>query len=95
MSFRLLSKNIKISIQGTIILHVVLYEYEIWSLILREGDRLILFENRVLRRVVGPSQEGAGNCIMMSFVTCVIRIIQSRKMRWAAHVGRMWEGECI
>ena len=44
----LLSKNMKINIYGTIILPVVLYGSEIWSLTLREECRLRVFENRVL-----------------------------------------------
>ena len=54
LSSRLLSKNLKIKIYRTIILPVVLYGYEIWSLTLREERRLRVFENRVLRRVFGP-----------------------------------------
>jgi len=54
LSSTLLSKNIKIKIYGTIILHVVLYGCEIWSLTLREERRLRVFENRVLRRIFGP-----------------------------------------
>jgi len=47
----LLSKNIKITIQRTMILPVVLCGCETWSLTLREEDRLRVFENRVLRRI--------------------------------------------
>jgi hypothetical protein len=47
----LLSKNVNIRIFKTIILHVVLYGCESWSLTLREEHRLIVFENRVLRRI--------------------------------------------
>jgi hypothetical protein len=50
----MLSKNLKIKIYRTIILPVVLYGYEAWSLTLREERRLKVFENRVLRRVFGP-----------------------------------------
>jgi hypothetical protein len=50
-SFRLLSKNLKIKIYRTIILPVVLYGCEDWSLTLREERRLKVFENRALRRV--------------------------------------------
>jgi hypothetical protein len=46
-----LSKYIKIRIYKTIILPVVLYGCETWSLILREEHRLRVFENRVLRRI--------------------------------------------
>jgi len=41
----------------TIILPVVLYGCENWSLILREKRRLRLFENRVLRRIFGPRRD--------------------------------------
>jgi hypothetical protein len=50
----LLSKNLKITIHETIILPVVLYGCETWSLTLREEYRLRVFENRVLRKVLGP-----------------------------------------
>jgi hypothetical protein len=41
-------------IYNAIILPVVLYGYETWSLTLREEHRLRVFENRVLRRIFGP-----------------------------------------
>jgi len=51
LSSRLLSKNLKIKIYRTIILPVILYGCETWSLTLREERRLRVFENRVLRRI--------------------------------------------
>jgi len=51
----LLFKNIKIKKYRSLILPVVLYECETWSLTLREERRLRLFENRVLRRIFGPN----------------------------------------
>ena len=54
LSSRLLSKNLKIKIYRTIILPVVLYGYEAWSLTLREERKLRVFENMVLRRIFGP-----------------------------------------
>jgi hypothetical protein len=53
---RLLSKNVNIRIYRTIILTVVLYDCEIWSLTLREEHRLRVFENRMLRRIFGPKR---------------------------------------
>jgi hypothetical protein len=50
----LISKNLKIKIYETLILPVVLYGYETWSLTLREEHRLRVSENRVLRRIFGP-----------------------------------------
>ena len=57
MSSSLLSKNLKFKIYRTIILSVVLYVCETWSLTLREENRLRVFENRVLRRIFGPMMD--------------------------------------
>ena len=54
LSSSLLSKNLKIKIYRTIILPVVVYVCETWSLTLREERRLRVFENRLLRRIFGP-----------------------------------------
>ena len=56
LSSRFLSKNLKIKIYRTIILPVVLYRCETWSLTLREERRLRVFENKVLRKVFGPKR---------------------------------------
>jgi hypothetical protein len=57
LSSCLLSINIKVKIYRTVILPVVLYGCETWSLILREGHRLRVFENRVLRRIFGSKRD--------------------------------------
>jgi hypothetical protein len=57
LSSSLLSKNLKIKINRIIILPLVLYECETWSLILREVRRLRLFESRLLRRIFGPERD--------------------------------------
>jgi len=57
LSSSLLSKKLKIKIYRTIILPVVLYGCETWSLTLREGRRLRVFENRVLSRVFGSKRD--------------------------------------
>ena len=56
MGFNSAFKGLKIRIYRTIILPVVLYECETWSLTLREERRLRVFENRVLR-VFGPKRD--------------------------------------
>jgi hypothetical protein len=70
-------KNLKIRIYKTIILPVVLYGCETWSLTLREEDRLTVSENRMLKRIFGPKRDkvtGDGeNCITRSFVICTLR----------------------
>jgi len=57
LSSRLLSKNLKIQIYKTILLPVVLYGCETWSLTLREERKLKVFENMVLRRIFGPRRD--------------------------------------
>jgi hypothetical protein len=56
-SFSLSSENIKFKIYRAIILLVVLYGCETWSLAFREELRLRVFENRVLRRIFGPRRD--------------------------------------
>jgi hypothetical protein len=95
-----LSRNVKVKIYKTIILPVVLYGCETWSLVLREEHRLRVFENRVLRRIFGPKRdEVTGECrklhneelhILHSSPN-IIRQIISRIMRWAGHAARMGE----
>ena len=70
LSSRLLSKNLKIKIYRNIILPVVLYGRETWSLTLREERKLRVFENMVLRRIFRPRWDevtgNAGDCITRS-----------------------------
>ena len=56
LSSSLLSKNLKIKIQRTIILSVVLYGCVTWWLTLREERRLRVFENRAWRRTFWPKR---------------------------------------
>jgi hypothetical protein len=100
LSPRLLSKNIKIRIYRTIILPVVLYGCETWSLTLREEHRLRVFENRVLRRIFGPRRDEVTgdrrklhNEELHNLYSSpnIIRKIKSRKIRWTGHVARMGE----
>ena len=102
LPFRLLSKNLKIKIKRTIILPVVLYGCETWSLKLREERRLRVFENRVLRRVFGPKRdEVTGEWRKLHneelrdlySLRNIVRVVKSRRMRWAGHVARMGRGE--
>jgi hypothetical protein len=80
LSSRLLSKNLRIRIYTTIILPVVLYGCETFSLTLKEEDRLRVFENRVLKRIFRlkrmRSRDGVENCITRSFVICTLHQVQ-------------------
>jgi hypothetical protein len=52
-----LSRNVKVKIHKTIILPLVFYGCETWTVTLREEHRLRVFENRVLRRILGPKSD--------------------------------------
>jgi hypothetical protein len=100
LSSRLLSKNKKIKVYTTIILPVVLYGCETWSLTLREEQRLRVFENRELRRIFGPKRdEATGEWRRLHNEELndqysspnIIRVIKSRRMRWAGHVAHIGE----
>jgi hypothetical protein len=77
-----------------------MYGCKTWYLTLREENKLWVFENRVLRRIFGPKRDGVTggwrklhNEELHDLYSSpsVIRIIKSRRMRWAGHVARMGE----
>jgi uncharacterized membrane protein len=61
LSSHFISKNIKIKIYKNVILSLVVYGCETWSLSLTEEHRLRVFENRMLRRIFGPKREEDGS----------------------------------
>ena len=74
----------------TVILPVVLYGCETWSLTLREESRLRVFKNRILRRILGPKRENGEwrrlhNEELHSLYRSpiIVRVIKSRRLRWA------------
>jgi hypothetical protein len=97
LSSRLISKQLKIKIYKTVILPVVLYGCETWSLTLGEEHRLRVFENRLLRKIFGPKREvdmswrKLHNEELYSLYSSpnIVRGIKSKSMRWAGHVARM------
>ena len=80
---------------------MVLYGCETWSLTLTEERRLRVFENRVLRKVFGPKRdEVTGEWRKLHkdepndlySLPNIVRVVTSRRMRWAGHVARMGRG---
>ena len=97
-SSRLLSKNLKIKIYRTIIVPV-LYGCETWSLTLREERKLRVFEN-MLRRIFGLRRDevtGEWRSLhneelnYLYSTPNIVRVIKSRRIKWAGHVARMGE----
>ena len=73
-------------------------------LTLREKSRLRVFENRVLRRVFGAKRDeltGEWRKLHneeLSDLYClpnIVRVVKSRRMRWAGHVARMRQGRGV
>jgi hypothetical protein len=98
-----MSKNLKIKIHKTLFLPAVLYGCGTWSLTLGEDHGLRVLENRVLRRIFGPKREENGLCRKLhndelhSLYSSpnIVRVIISRRMRWAGHVACMGEGRGV
>jgi hypothetical protein len=70
----------------------------------REERRLSVFENRVLRRIFGPTRDEVtgewgklhnGKLNVLYSSLNIVRMIKSRRMRWAEHVARMGEGRGV
>ena len=79
---------------------VVLYGCEAWSLTAMEERKLRVFENMVLRRIFGPRRDEVmgewrrlHNKELNGLYSSpnIVRVIKSRRMRWAGHVARMGE----
>ena len=82
----------------------VLYGCETWSLTLRKERRLRVFENRVLRKVFGPTRDevtGEWRKVHneelndLYSLPNIVRVVKSRRMRWAGHVVRMGEDRVV
>jgi hypothetical protein len=80
---------------------LVLYGCETWSLTLRDESRSREFENRVLRRVFGPKRDEVTEewrilhneeLSDLYSLPNIVRVVKSRRMRWAGHVAVMREG---
>jgi len=95
---------LKVKIYRNIILPVVLYGCETWSMTLRGEHRLRVFDNRVLRRVFGPKRDEVPgewrklhNEELSDLYSLhnIMRVVKPRRIRWAGHVARMGEGRGV
>jgi hypothetical protein len=85
----------------TIILPIVLYGCKTWSLTLKDDRKLGVFENRMLRRIFGPKRDEVTgewrkryNVEFRDLYSSphIVRVVKSRRMRWAGQVARFGEG---
>jgi hypothetical protein len=96
--FQVAIKNLKIKVYRTLILPVVLYGCETWSLKMREERRLRVFENKVLRRIFGLKRDEVtgewrklqnGELNDLYSLPNIVEVLKWRRMRWAGHVA-LW-----
>ena len=88
----------KVKTYKTIILPVVLYDCETWSLTLRKEQILRVFENKVLRKIFGAKKDEItgewkklhnAEVHALYYSPNIIRSLNSRRLRWAGQVARM------
>jgi hypothetical protein len=99
-SFRLTSKKLNYT---KLYFLSVSYGYETWSLTLRKENRLRLSEDTVLRRMFESKREEDKSCRKLHndelhslhYSPNFVKVIKSRRMRWAGHVARMGEGRNV
>ena len=97
MGSRLLTRKTKLRVYNSIIQPVVIYGCETWTLTKAMANKLLVFENTVLRKITGPVYDAAEQrwrrrhnaelreITKQPFVTSVVR---SQRLRWAGHLAR-------
>ena len=102
--FQFAIKNLKVKVYRTLILAVVLYGCETWSLTLMKESSLRISENSVLRRILGPRREEVIEESRklhneeLNDLYCspnIVRVIVSRRKRGADQVASMGERRCV
>ena len=100
LTSRLISRKLKLKIYRTVILPVILYGCESWSTTVADEQKLRVFENKILRKIYGPKRdEMTGEWRRLHNEELhglydspdVVKIMKSRRLRWAGHVARMGE----
>jgi hypothetical protein len=104
LATRLLSKKAKLIIYRSIILPVALYGCETWTLTREYENWFRVFENKVLRRIHGPKRDDhtgewrrLHNEELHSLHAApdILRVIKSRRLRWAGQVAHMTDDRTV
>ena len=94
---RVLSRGAKLRIYNAVLRPIVTYGCETWNLTVRAQKRLLTFENKVLRRILGPKRDPLTGRLRMrsneetrrlTGQPLITGIIKSHRLRWAGHVAR-------
>lgn len=92
-----LSRRSKLIVYNSILRPVVTYGCETWNLTIRAQERLLAFENKVLRRILGPNIDPVSGRVRVKTNVEIRRlteqpyitgVIKSMRLRWAGHVAR-------
>lgn len=94
---RVLSRRAKLRAYNAVIRPTVLYGCETWNLTVRAQEKLLVFENRVLRQILGPKVDPATRRRLMrpneetrrlTGQPLITGVLKSRRLQWAGHVAR-------
>lgn len=100
---KLLSRSTKIRIYKTVIRPILMYGCETWTLTLKEENKLLVAERKILRKILGPTIGEDGewrqryNREIENIVSepNIIGEIKSSRLRWLGHVERMGEDRAV
>lgn len=102
LSSKLLSRNTKVRVYKTIIRPTLMYGSECWVMSKKSEKRLVTFENKILRKIYGPTQEDGFWRIRHNFEIRelykdpdITAEVKSRRIRWAGHVLRREHGTTL
>ena len=95
---KVLSRSSKIQVYRTLIRPVAVYACETWALTQEQERRLLVFENTILRRILGPTRDEATGewrrrhnreLRDLTHLPLITSFVSSQRLRWAGHVARM------
>jgi hypothetical protein len=93
---RLISKRAKLKLYYSVIRPIVTYSCETWILKETIINKLMVFERKILRKIIGPDNENGIWCIKTNQKLNeiikrknIINFIRAQKLSWLGHIQRM------